>query len=310
MAIGTAAGGTSIPRNRPGRTSMSARGSLASGLARVHADVGAHEPQDVEQRRARRVDADVANDERRRSRDHAGGDEECGRREIARESGCPSHAASRARVSQRRSLRARSARRRRRASARYDPARCPVPAHGSGRWHKARQQERGLDLGARHVETVVAADERARPADRDRRPAVARPDAGAHAPQGRGDPLHRPLHQRGVADQRRLERLARQEAGEQSHRRARIAEVERAATARAVRACRPRARRNARAPSRSMPHAHRRQRAERRKAVFALQEAADLGRALVRLRRAAPRDARSTCRPGPALRPRPGHPAS
>ena len=51
----------------------------------------------------------------------------------------------------------------------------------------------------------------ARPADGDRRPAVAGRDVCAHAPQGRCDTLHRPLHQGCIADQRRVERLPRQE---------------------------------------------------------------------------------------------------
>ena len=77
-------------------------------------------------------------------------------------------------------------------------------------------------------ETVVAAAASGRPVTVIGGRPDRSPDVGAHASQGLGDPLHGPLHQRSVADQRGLERLTRQESGEQSHRRARIAEVERA----------------------------------------------------------------------------------
>jgi hypothetical protein len=56
-----------------------------------------------------------------------------------------------------------------------------------------------------------------------------RPHLAAHATQRRGDPLHRPSHQRCVANQHRIERLPGKQAGEEPHRRARIAEFERCA---------------------------------------------------------------------------------
>jgi hypothetical protein len=50
----------------------------------MEADVPAHHPQNVEQRRARRIDADTTDKERRAARNQSGDDEVRRRRKVAR----------------------------------------------------------------------------------------------------------------------------------------------------------------------------------------------------------------------------------
>ena len=165
-----------------------------------------------------------------------------------RESGCRSHAVSRDRRSQRRGLRARPARRSdssmRSVWSRETPGSCTRVRPLANR-PASRSADLTCALG--RSSRWSRAGERARPADGDRRPAVAGPDVRAHASQGLGDTLHRPPHQGRVADERRVERLARQDAGEQPHRSARVAEVERTCRRRESAHARRRASRDARA---------------------------------------------------------------
>ena len=65
---------------------------------------------------------------------------------------------------------------------------------------QAGEQDGALDLRARHVRLVGDAVQ-PRAVDRQRRVAVGRLDAGAHALERLDDPPHRPARQRGVADQ-------------------------------------------------------------------------------------------------------------
>ena len=89
------------------------------------------------------------------------------------------------------------------------------------------EQHRGLHLRARHRQLVVDGAQRCAARDLDRRQAVLRGDGRAHQPQRHGDALHRPLHQRRIADERRVERLRGQQSHEQTHRRAGVAHVQR-----------------------------------------------------------------------------------
>ena len=165
------------------------------------------------------------------------------------------------------------------------------------------QQERRLDLRARHVEWVVAARRAGATADGDRRPAVVGRDVGAHASQGRGDPLHWPP----ASTTRRRRASTRTPVPPECRR----------AVASTCPNCRDRARRaGARSPRMPTPVDRRvaRDRVARaarpsptaRASVEAqssrLQESVDLGRALCDCAEHAPRGARSTCRRGPAPR--------
>jgi hypothetical protein len=105
---------------------------------------------------------------------------------------------------------------------------------GRGRLHHAggplgvqtREEDRALDLRARRLGLVR---NRVQPCavDRDRRVAVGRLDAGAHALQRPDDAAHRPAGQRSIPDHRRRKGVAGQHAGQQPHRGAGVAGVER-----------------------------------------------------------------------------------
>ena len=127
----------------------------------MHANVGAHEPQDVEQRGARRVDADIANDQGARSRDHARGNEECGRREVT---GNPNGGGTQRRRALDRNGIGFTADRHAKG-AKHPLRMVPRDARflhtGPAVGVETRQQQRGLDLRARQVESVLAAGEMA-----------------------------------------------------------------------------------------------------------------------------------------------------
>jgi hypothetical protein len=159
-------------------------------------------------------------------------------------------------------------------------------ARGAGFLHtraalgeEAGQQQSGLDLRARHVEHVLAAGQPASTVNGDRRAPVTRPDIRAHAPQRLSHPLHGSPHEGRIADEHGVERLAGEDAGQQSHRGAGIAEVERPGR-RAQSA-------HADATHQEMPgtgalaaHAHCRQCCKRRDAIAAFEKAVNLGRPL------------------------------
>jgi len=89
------------------------------------------------------------------------------------------------------------------------------------------QQEGRLDLGTGDRGGVVHPPERAPAAEGQRRCAVpAGGDGRAHLRQRLSYPAHRPARQRGIAGQGRAERLGGEQAGEQAHRGARIAQID------------------------------------------------------------------------------------
>ncbi|MNQ68424.1 hypothetical protein D3C85_829770 [compost metagenome] len=94
---------------------------------------------------------------------------------------------------------------------------------------QARQQQAGLHLGAGHRHVVVHAGQALTALDRQRRAALRTGlDHRAHLAQRLGHAIHRPLGQRRVAGQHGVERLRGEQAGEQAHRSARVAHVQRA----------------------------------------------------------------------------------
>src|SRR5205807_8052465 len=108
------------------------------------------------------------------------------------------------------------------------------------------------------------------------RPAIPSQDAGAHQPQRQRHSLHRPAHQRLIADERGIEALPRQQAHEKPHRGAGVSHVERRGGG--LQAAGPRSMHDHVLILRPLDtHAERLQRPQGRKAVLARQEAADLG---------------------------------
>ncbi len=91
-----------------------------------------------------------------------------------------------------------------------------------------RQQHRRFDLGRCDGQPVFDRDRRAQAAHRQRQ-AIARTggEVGAHARQRFDHPPHRTPRQRRIADERRGDRMAGDQAHQQPGRRARIAHVER-----------------------------------------------------------------------------------
>jgi hypothetical protein len=89
------------------------------------------------------------------------------------------------------------------------------------------QEQRGLHLRARDRECVLDAIELRSALNADRRPALLRRDACAHAPQGCGDPLHRPPHERCVANEGGIEGLRCEHPHHEAHAGARISQIER-----------------------------------------------------------------------------------
>jgi hypothetical protein len=92
---------------------------------------------------------------------------------------------------------------------------------------EAGEQDGGFHLRAGHRQRVVDAVQGRVAVDHDRRQPAAGIDACAHLAQWTGDALHRPLHQRTVADQRGRHALPGQQAHRQAHGRAGVAHVER-----------------------------------------------------------------------------------
>ena len=165
--------------------------------------------------------------QRRAAGDQARHDEECRRREIAGHIDARAREVRRSGNGDRRILAADG-----NTEGRQHPFRVIARGLGfddAGRaiGIKAREQDRGLHLRARHVEFVAGPAQGLPARDRDRRSPVVGPDIRPHATQRRRDALHRPLHQRRVADQDRIERLPGEQACEQPHGRTRIAEIER-----------------------------------------------------------------------------------
>ena len=159
--------------------------------------------------------------------DRAGDHEERGRREIARHF-------QRARLETLRRRQADFAVRRVDAAAEAEQHALGVIAR-DGRLDHGRlalrvetgEQHRGLDLRAGDGQLVADAAQACAAADPHRRLARCRFDARAHLAQRRRDALHRPLHQRRVADQLAVEALSGQQARHQAHRGTGIAHVER-----------------------------------------------------------------------------------
>ena len=90
---------------------------------------------------------------------------------------------------------------------------------------QAGEEHCRLHLRGGHGKLVV---DRRQPAalDDERRVAVRRLDPRAHAPQRLGDPLHRPRRERFVADELEAALLAREDAGQEPHERARVQAVD------------------------------------------------------------------------------------
>ena len=89
------------------------------------------------------------------------------------------------------------------------------------------QQERGLDLGRRHRHPVFERQGFPRALDRQRQPAaLARGEPGTTGRQRIRHPAHRAAAQACVAGHHTKERMARQDAGQQPRRRARVAHVQ------------------------------------------------------------------------------------
>ena len=186
IASGTSASGTLMPCRRLLRTSMSATGSPLGGVARprdgvVHPDVGAHLQQQLEQPGARRIDADVAQQQPVLGGQAAGHHEERRRGEVAGHADVRRRAASgHPRWRPSRPLAATST-----PNAREHPL--GVVARGRRLGHaraavglQSREQHRRLHLRARHRQRVVDGAQRAR---RPRSPpaaAVVCLDVGAH----------------------------------------------------------------------------------------------------------------------------------
>ena len=185
---------------------------LGTGAAaRVHADVGAHQPQQLEQPGARRIDADVAQQQRPlgaarqpATMKNAAEEKSAGHRASRCRAALPAvdrdACAPRARTStpkarehalgviarRRRLGHARDAVRpaARRAASRISPARSPPAA-------RSRCRAAAAPPWISH-----------------RRPPVLRLDVRAHQSQRHRHALHRAAHERGIADQRRVEALA------------------------------------------------------------------------------------------------------
>ena len=264
-----------------GRANPQVTDRFAAHLARIlHGQIGAHQPQDVQDAGAGRVQPDVTQQQVGARRDRGADDEERGRRDVGRhvDRGGPQ--------------RLTATQPHRRAVAFDGDAEAPKHPLGvvaarsrlDDRGHavgiQARQQHRRLDLGTGHRHPVVDRGEPARRPDAHRRrAALSGRYPGAHPRQRLGHPAHRAPAQAFVTDQHRLERLAGQQAHQQPHRGARIAAVELAA------------RRAQSVPPDSVhdhppvlrafdPHAQRPEHVHRRDRVGALQKAADPRRAV------------------------------
>ena len=98
---------------------------------------------------------------------------------------------------------------------------------GDARRAQAGQENRGLDLGRWHRKPVAHGPKQVAAGNGERQaPAVARPNVGTHQGERFGDPAHRPADQRGIAGEGRGHGMGGQNAHEQPHAGARIAEIE------------------------------------------------------------------------------------
>jgi len=141
------------------------------------------------------------------------------------------------------------------------------------------EQQRRLHLRARHRQFVADAVQAPAAVDDERRQAVPRVDACAHAGERLGDAAHRPARERGIADERAVEALPGEQAGEQAHAGAGVAAIERLRTA--AQAIQTHAVHDALAVARRLdPHAELRHDGRGGAGVLAFQETADARGAL------------------------------
>ena len=240
-------------------------------------DVRTHQPQRVQQAGAARIEPDRAQAQLRAGHDGRRDQEEGGRGEIRRHRHVGGAQAL--------------------AAAQPGEAGRELDLHTEGREHalgvvagrvrfghrgfavrvQAGQQDRRLHLGAGHRQRVVDACQRLPAVDVQRRgTVVAGVDPRAHQRQRGGDPAHRPLRQRRVADQHAVEGLGGQQAGQQAHAGAGVAAVQRAiGRAQAVHA--DPVHDPARGRRRLDAHAHPREDRRGGAGVLALQETVDGG---------------------------------
>jgi hypothetical protein len=92
---------------------------------------------------------------------------------------------------------------------------------------ESREEDAALDLRAWHIRLEIDRFQMIRAHDRERRPSFVGGNPRAHPLERDDDPAHRPAAQRAVAREGRAERVRGENAGEHSHRAARIARVER-----------------------------------------------------------------------------------
>ena len=219
-------GGADRDVAEPARPDPDAAAGLAPGGVRdVHLDVGSGAPQDVEERGARRIQADrFEGDVGLGNRGRGDGPESGGRR-------IPGH-----RQRQRAERRAagdadgavgaghRRAERLERPLG-VVPRRRPLANPRDAPGVQAGQQHRALHLCAGDRRGIGDALQGAAP-DTQRRAPVSGVDVPAHPLQRVDDAPHRTALQRRVAGQNGVERVAGEDAGEQAHGRARVAGVE------------------------------------------------------------------------------------
>ena len=142
---------------------------------------------------------------------------------------------------------------------------------------EAGQQQAGFDLRAGHGHFVIHAGQALTTLDVQRRTAFRTGfDHCAHLAQRLGDAVHRSLGQRGIAGQGGVERLRRQQAGEQTHRGTGVAHIQRAS--RRFQAMQANPVNGHATMMRTLDdHAHIAERLQSRQGVFTLEKALDLG---------------------------------
>ena len=210
------------------RTDAQIGDRFAARLARVqNFNIAAHRAQNLDHRGARRVHADVLQQQLALTRNQSGNQKKRRRRHIARyyhlTGGKPLPAANRQRRAVLFNAPAETAQHPLAVVATDARLRHPRRAVGE----QPGEQQRRLQLRARHRQGVINAMQRAAMNNQRRRTRLAGGDFRAHQGERLGDAAHWPLHQRTVADQHTIKRLPGKHARKQTHTGAAVADIQR-----------------------------------------------------------------------------------
>ena len=198
----------------------------ADGIGGVKGQVGPHFPENLQDSVTPRIDADAGQLQFGARCDQGADDEEGGGRQVAWDGDLGAVQGLSAFDADLRAVHFAVRTEQRQHAFGVIPRRHRFRQAGAALGLEPGEQEGGFDLRACD-RCPVGDSPQGGSVDPDRRVAGIGLDACAHLPQGDGNPLHGPLRQRGIPDQRGGERAGRQQAAQQPHGRTGIPKIQR-----------------------------------------------------------------------------------